>query len=178
MTDQEQSGPVGTPETGGTESRPRISGAVRTETLYILCVTGILSLLMQSVFLLLGYWGLTVLWGNLLGASAAVGNFFFMALTVQRAVERSEQGGKALMRTSLTVRMFCLFVILMIGALLGCFHTIAVLIPMLFPRIAIALEPWIRRRGGKTDGTKPEESGPSGAAAPEESGREEEPRDP
>ena len=168
MTDQEHSERDVSPALADSAPRQKISGAVRTETLFILCFSGVLSLLMQSVFLLIGAWDLTVVWGNLLGLFASVGNFFFMAMTVQWSVERSPEGGKALMRTSLTVRMFCLFLILMIGALLSCFHTIAVLIPMIFPRIAIALSPWIRK---KEKGTEPQTGGEiTEDAAAEDSG--------
>lgn len=60
-----------------------IESAVRTETKKIAIGTGILSVLMLAVFLILGKFDLSVLLGALLGYTAAVGNFFLMAMTVQ-----------------------------------------------------------------------------------------------
>ena len=61
----------------------KIESAVRTETKRIAVGTGILSVLMLAVFLLIGKFDLSVLLGALLGYAAAVGNFFLMAMTVQ-----------------------------------------------------------------------------------------------
>ncbi|MBR5109459.1 MAG: hypothetical protein IK099_04625 [Clostridia bacterium] len=61
----------------------KIESAVRTETKKIAIGTGILSVLMLAVFLILGKFDLSVLLGALLGYIVAVGNFFLMAMTVQ-----------------------------------------------------------------------------------------------
>ena len=59
-----------------------INETVRRETIYICIWTFIFSVLMQAVFLLLGKWALSVLFGNVLSASLSILNFFLMALTV------------------------------------------------------------------------------------------------
>ena len=71
-----------------------VDKTVRRETLFVAAWVGIFSLFMQAVFLVIGRWDYTVLLGNLLGAAAAVGNFFLMGLTVQSAVQKEEKDAK------------------------------------------------------------------------------------
>ena len=49
--------------------------AVRKETAYVGVWTLLLSLIMEAVFLVFGWWDWSVLLGNLGGAVIAVGNF-------------------------------------------------------------------------------------------------------
>ena len=62
--------------------------SVKRETGYIAAWTGILSLVLEAVFLVIRQWDASVLLGNLGGAAAAVGNFFVLARTVSQAVEQ------------------------------------------------------------------------------------------
>ena len=119
----------------------KIDATVLKETVYIAIGTFILSLLMQSVFLIIGKWEYTVLLGNLLGYIAAVGNFFLLGLTVQLAVEKSKKDAKSLMKLSQTARLMLMFIIAVIGYTVPVFNIIAVVITFLFPRIAIAARP-------------------------------------
>lgn len=121
----------------------KVDKTVLKETKYIGAVTVILSALLQAVFLLIHKWDYTVLLGNLLSALAAVGNFFLMGLTVQRAVKLDEAEAKKLMRSSQTLRNFGLFVTGMLGVLLSVFNTVTVLVPLFFPRFAILLKPFV-----------------------------------
>lgn len=117
----------------------KIDKTVLRETGYVALFTVILSVLMQSVFLIIGKWDVTVLFGNLLGIVAGVGNFFLMGLTVQRAMGRAENEIKNYVRLSQMGRMFMLFAIVLIGYLLRFFNIIAVVIPLLFPRFSITI---------------------------------------
>lgn len=118
------------------------------ETLYVALVTLILSVLMQAVFLVIGKWDYTVLLGNILGALASVGNFFIMGISVQKALDKEEKDAKNTMKLSQTLRMFVLFAVAAVGCLVPVFSTIAVVIPFLFPRIAVAFRAaFIRKRG-------------------------------
>ena len=119
----------------------KIDETVKKETRYIFAITVILSILMQSVFLIIGKWDYTVLLGNLLGIAAAVGNFFVMGINIQSALGREEKEAKNLIKLSQTLRMLALFVIAMIGYLVPIFNIVAVFIPYLFPRLAISLRP-------------------------------------
>ncbi len=121
----------------------KIDKTVLRETVYIACVTVILSLLMQSVFLVINHWDYTVLLGNILGIIASVGNFFLMGLTVQSAVQKEPDEAKKLVKLSQTLRLFALLIIALIGYIVPVFNIIAFAIPLLFPRIAIFLRPFI-----------------------------------
>lgn len=117
----------------------KINNTVIKETQYIAVFSLILSLLMQAIFLIvLRRFDYTVVLGNILGLLIAVGNFFFMGIGVQKAVEKDEKGAKSVLRLSQTVRFFAIFAIAAIGILLDWFNDIAVIVPIFFPRIAIA----------------------------------------
>ncbi len=144
-----------------------VSPAVKAETKKMALGVGVLSLLMIAAFLVIGRFDWTVLTGALLGGAAAIGNFFLMALTVQKvtdempvlppreAKEENENGeeeeekeaplsdeakqmGKK-MQLSYTLRMLLMAGVAALGVSLPVFHSVACLIPMLFPRIVIAL---------------------------------------
>ncbi len=143
----------------------KIDSVVLRETGYITIWTVILSVLMEAVFLVLGYFDYKVVLGNLFGAFAAVLNFFLMGLSVQKAVERDSQASVPvrddadadsetdenpvavhkeavqIMKLSQSLRMLMMIAFAAIGALAPCFNLIAVLIPFFFPRIAVMLRP-------------------------------------
>ena len=127
----------------------KIDPTVVKETAYITVFTIIFSILMQSVFLILQKWDYTVLLGNLLGIVAVVLNFLLMGITVQTAVTKEEKDAKNLMKLSQTGRLFMMFAFALIGYLVPVFNAIAVVIPFLFPRIAIMFRPLFDKRGDK-----------------------------
>ncbi len=131
--------------------------AVRAQLLYVAAATLILSVLLQAVFLVIGYWDYTVLLGNLYGMAVAILNFFLLALTVMRAVEKEEKQAGQMLRASQAGRLFLQFVLALVGALVPVFHTVAVLIPFLFPRVAISLYPLVLRRAAKRKEGKEED---------------------
>ena len=131
--------------------------AVRAQLLYVAAATLILSVLLQAVFLVIGYWDYTVLLGNLYGMAVAILNFFLLALTVMRAVEKEEKQAGQMLRASQAGRLFLQFVLALVGALVPVFHTVAVLIPFLFPRVAISLYPLVLRRAAKRKAGKEED---------------------
>lgn len=114
---------------------------VRQETAYIAVWVGIFSLALQAVFLLTGRWNLSVLLGNLWSGGIVILNFFVMGLSVQKAVSNEEKEAKKVMKLSQTLRTMFLFVWVVIGVVLPYFSTITTIIPLFFPRIAIALRP-------------------------------------
>lgn len=111
------------------------------ETKYIAVFTAALSVLMQIIFIALSKWSYTVLLGNILSAAAVILNFFFMGRTVQKAVATDEAEAKKILRTSQMLRSLLLFVAIVIGVVLPCFSILGVIIPLFFPRMAIALRP-------------------------------------
>ena len=123
------------------------------ETKYIaFCVT-ILSVLMQAVFLVLRLWSYKVLLSNLLIGATVIANFYFMGLGVQKAVTEDEKEAKKTIRTSQSIRTFFVFVMVVIGVTVPCFSIIATIIPLFFPRVAIALRPLWKERKSK-EGTE------------------------
>ena len=119
----------------------KLEPAVRQETRYIALWVGVFSLLLQGVFLVMGRWDYTVLLGNLLSGAAAIGNFLLMGLTVQKAVQKEGKEARSLIKASQSLRLVGLVAVAAIGLALPIFQIWAVLIPLLFPRLAIALRP-------------------------------------
>lgn len=123
----------------------KLDKTVKKECLYIAVWVLALSAVMQIVFAVLHYWDYTVLLGNLLGGVCAVGNFLGMGITVQNAVERDEKGAKELLRFSRSIRTFCCVVCLIVGIVAPIFHTVAAILPLFFPRLAICFRPLFDR---------------------------------
>lgn len=121
----------------------KIDSVVVKETKYIAFFILMLSLIMQTAFLVLGDWDISVLLGNVFSGVAAILNFLWMGITVQRAVVKDENDAKTTMRTSQALRTLFLFVVLAIGIAVPFFDTVATIIPLFFPRVAIALRPLI-----------------------------------
>ena len=125
--------------------------AVIDNTKYIAVVTAILSILMQAVFLILKKWDYTVLTGNVLGAAAAVFNFFVMAMFVQSAVEKEPKDAKNTLRFSQTIRYMFLIIVAVIGITVPVFNGIATVIPFLFAQFAVTLYPIFYRKQEEDD---------------------------
>lgn len=117
----------------------KIDTIVMKETCFVAVFTVILSILMQAFFLIFRSWSVAHLLGNLLGAVAAVGNFFLMGLTVQKAVTKEEKEARSLVKLSQSGRLFLLFLVALIGYLAPCFQLLTVIIPFIFPRIAVSI---------------------------------------
>ena len=134
----------------------KIDKIVLRETKYIALWTVIFSVIMQAMFLIIGKWDVTVLLGNLLGGVAVILNFFLMGITVQKAVSKEEKEAKSLMRTSQTARLFMMFLFVVIGVTAPIFNTWSSIIPLVFPRIAMALKPIADKRSLNEGGDKTE----------------------
>ncbi|MBQ7045573.1 MAG: ATP synthase subunit I [Clostridia bacterium] len=124
----------------------KVDKTVKKETTYIAISSVIMSLFMQSVFLILGFWDYTVLLGNLWGVFAAVLNFFLMGITVQKALNKDKKQAQSMVRASQAGRMFMLFCFVLVGVLVDAFNIYAVLISLLFPRIWIFMRPLLDKK--------------------------------
>ena len=129
----------------------KANDTIKKETKYIAYCCAILGVLMQAVFVLLKRWDYTVLLGNLLSYAIAVLNFYFMGLTVQKAVTMDEKDAKKLMKSSQGLRTAAMFVAVVIGVVAPCFNTIAVIVPLFFTRIAVSFRPLIKDKKEVTD---------------------------
>ncbi len=142
----------------------KVQPAVQAETKKMAMGVGVLTVLMIAVFLIIRQFDYTVLLGAALGCAAAVGNFFLMALTVQRVTDgmpvlpkreeeaeeaedeekeqpisdEAKQAGKK-MQLSFLLRMLMLGGVAALAITAPVFHPWAALLPLLFPRIVIAL---------------------------------------
>ncbi|MBE5795236.1 MAG: hypothetical protein E7323_11225 [Clostridiales bacterium] len=127
----------------------RIDPAVKKETLYILGFSIVLSVVMELVFYLCGHMDYTVPLGNLLGVIIAVLNFFLMGLTIQNSIGLSEKEASEKLKLSQKLRMLMVIALAAVGVGLPCFHSLAVVIPLFFPRIAIAFWPLLNKEKGQ-----------------------------
>ena len=137
----------------------QIDPAVRKETRYVSLFVLILSALMESVFLVLRHWSLSVLFGNLLGASVAVLNFFLMGLTVQKALGKDPKDARDAVKASQRYRLLLQLLPIVLSLVLSdLFHPVSAILPLFFPRIAFALFPLVRKKDGEvTSETSSEE---------------------
>ncbi len=119
----------------------KIDPVVRRETRFVALSVLAASLLIQGVCLLAGWWSLSVLLGNVLGAVTAVGNFLLMGLMIQKAVTQDKKAATNTVRLSQGLRLLMQGVILVLGALFLNIWTTA--IPLLVPRAAITLRQWV-----------------------------------
>ena len=130
----------------------KIDSTVLKETKFIAAWVLVLSVLLQAVFLVIGKWHYTVLLGNLLSGAAGVLNFLFMGIAIQKAVQKEEMDAKQHMKASAAGRLCALFVITVVGVALPWFNTWAVIIPLFFPRVAIAVRPlWDKQKNKKEE---------------------------
>lgn len=123
----------------------KIDRTVIKETRYIALVVLLLSVVMEGVFLVAGLFDYTVALGNLLGAATAILNFFLMGLSVQKALGKEEKDARNVLRVSMLYRNMMIVAVAALGAFLPCFNVFALLIPLFFPRIAIALRPVFKK---------------------------------
>ncbi len=119
--------------------RVKLDPVVKKETGYIALWTLILSVLMEAVFLILRKWNLPVLFGNLLGGGAAIGNFLLMGMTLTRALTMEQKKAKMTAIISQIGRYLLLALAMVLGFKLPFLNPWATLIPLLFPRFAIML---------------------------------------
>lgn len=126
----------------------KIDSTVLKETAFVASMTFILSVLLQAVFLIAGRWDYTVLLGNVLGAAAGIGNFFLMGLTVQSSLGLEVKDAKSRMKLSQMLRTLLMFAVAVVGYIVPVFNLITVVIPFLFPRIAVTVRAIMIKKQG------------------------------
>lgn len=112
----------------------------------VLCVAA-----MCGVFALLGYFDTSVVLGGLFGALLAIGNFFFMAIAADmaadKAVNQDVKGGKSMIRSSYSLRLLVLAVLLFAFAKSGICNLFALVLPLVFTRPIITVTEFFRKPG-------------------------------
>lgn len=104
----------------------------------------------------LGFW--TVPAGALLGSAAAIGNFYYLCRSVQRAAAADEMTARLIMRSSYSRRMLITAAAMAAGFIAPCFHWLATLIPFLLPRATILVMQLTGRYKPETE-SDPQEEG-------------------
>lgn len=135
------------------EKKNKIDKVVWKEVSFIAIWMLIFSGIMEAVFLVIGKWDYTVLLGNLLSGIMGVVNFLLLGMTVQKAVSSDDvKYAKNLMKTSQSLRLLMMGVVIGIGAIFDCFNIWATIIPVFFPRIAMVIRSIIlNKQGGKEE---------------------------
>mgnify|MGYP002861097473 CR=1 FL=1 len=109
--------------------------------------------LMLGVFALLGKWSTQVLLGSLAGLLLACLNYLLMAVSVDLAAKKAEQGdvagGKGVMTVSMLLRYGLMIGGLLLGVLVFKLHPLATAIPLLLAHGIIMLGEFIRKAGEK-----------------------------
>lgn len=121
------------------------------ETGIILLGELICSSAMVGIFALLEKFSFTVVLGAVVGSLLAALNFFFMGvsatLAADKAVNQDVKGGKAIIKSSYSLRLVILFIVLFAFAKSGLCDPIAMAAPLVFVRPIIAVAEFFRKSG-------------------------------
>lgn len=118
----------------------KIAPAVKKETCHIAIGTLLGIAIMLIVFALLHKFTLGVFISAIIGGAVAVLNFFVLGLTVQKiASGDSEERGRKWMQFSYNMRMLVMVIWLIVAMAVPFFNWVAGLIPLLLPRLTIAV---------------------------------------
>lgn len=124
----------------------KIDRVVLKETRYLSIAVALCSLIMQGIFLILGKYDYTVFLGSLLGGAAAIFNFLFLGLAVQKATAMEDPAdAKKHMQASYSLRYLGLGVVVVIGVVAPIFHWLPVALSLVFPRLWFLVMPLIRK---------------------------------
>lgn len=115
----------------------KIDKTVIKETGYITVGQVCLCAVMLAVYFFLDKLTLNVFIGAVVGSALAVANFFLIGYSVQRALNTDEDEQAKLMRTSQTIRLMVIALIVVVCLAVPKLDPIATLLPLLFPRIVI-----------------------------------------
>ncbi|MBC8569843.1 ATP synthase subunit I [Zongyangia hominis] len=121
---------------------------IKRISLGVILLDGVLLVIM----LILGRMSHRMLWGVLFSSCFAILNFVLLGLACTRAVQKSEKSAKLSIRLSYAARLLLTGVVVYIGLSSSHLDPLGVIIPLLFPVIAIYLMNFVERRreGGRS----------------------------
>ncbi len=133
----------------------KIDKTVWKETAYVAIGTFIMSAVMVGVYSVISPFKMEMLYGALFGSVASILNFFFMAYTLQKAVEINAEGGedkeekmKLKVKASYSVRSMIYVFALAVALISKKFNIITLLVPALFPQIVARIRMyWLKKHG-------------------------------
>ena len=70
-----------------------------------------------------------------------------MGVSVQKALDRKTDDARKFMKFSQSLRNAGMFVVVVFGVVLPYFNTVATVLPIFFPRVAISFRPMFKERG-------------------------------
>ena len=109
---------------------------------------GAMVLIMVIIFALFGYFGIPIILGGLLGGIVALLNFFFLATAIEKSVN-GHNSPKGTLVSSYSLRLISIGVVVVFAIKSPYINYLAVVIPLLFPRIAIMAENLLKTRTKK-----------------------------
>ncbi len=110
--------------------------AILKETKHIAIGVLIGDVIMCLVFVILKRFGISVILGAILGSVFAVGNIWYLGVSIKKTLEKGE-GAQAYFRKTYMVRMLLHGVCIAIAALVPFIDTLAGIIPLFFPKLVI-----------------------------------------
>jgi len=114
----------------------KIPEAVAKETKNIAIGLLIGDILILGIFLAIGKFDYTVLHGLGLGSFAAIANFFYLGMSIQKALSKGSDA-KKYMYVSYTKRMLLYGACIVLAGVLPSINIFATVIPLFVPRIVI-----------------------------------------
>ncbi len=134
--------------------RMKLDPVVKKENLDMILGSGICTVIVQLVFLAIGKWDTTVLFGGLWGLFITCLNFFIMSVALQKAMATGdEQQAKMKLQASYTGRMLLLVALMIVGVVAPFMHFLPVILSVFFPRVVITVRGVItsvKNRGQET----------------------------
>lgn len=131
----------------------KVDPTIKKETGYIALTVVILSALLEAVYLVIGQWGLPVLFGNLLGAGVGILNFFLMGIGLQSALNKDEKGAKATVSFSHTMRFLLMAAVVVIAVFVDFIGLLPTILSLFFPSIGVYMRTLaVRNKGEVSEG--------------------------
>lgn len=127
----------------------KINSVVIKETKKIAAGVICLDILTLLIYLLFVRLDVRVILSLVIGSVLAVGNFLVMGIFLQRAIKKDQSAVKTYVRLSYTYRMLIIFIVLAVCLYSGQFDTIGLLLPLVFPRLIIAINSFLQKKQRK-----------------------------
>ena len=125
----------------------KLDPAVRKESVFAFVAALAGAVLVQVIFLVIGLWDLSVLWGGLIGFAISSLNFFLMGLTMQRALETGDQSrATGMIRLSYLWRTLFQLAAVAASLIFDGIHWVPVVASLFFIRIAIFLRQFFAKK--------------------------------
>jgi len=124
-------------------------GSVYKDAAQVSIIIFALGFIELLLFFMFAEFKIEYIYGCLYGCLFASLNFFYLAYSVKKSVEKSEKAAKAYMSGTYSSRIFLTAVMIFVAAKLEVINIWAAVIPLIFPRVAIFVLSVIRKRGVK-----------------------------